>query len=119
MHLNLPGISDRFSYIVLADNFHLYNNGPIRILQVFSNSKKKFTLAPTAGSCNQGFSVGSIGSLVYVTPSSSGVTLHVEDSSGDKYYLRINTAQNYAVELVCQSYVDSVSLELLTSLALR
>ena len=118
MYYNLPNIRVHYNLsnqrdhllCIHTDNFHLYHNGPIRTLQVFSNNNKKFTLStPTAGGCNQGFSLGSTGSTVYVTPSSAGVKLHVEDSSGDKYYLRINTVQNYAVELVCQSYVDSVS----------
>ena len=95
------------------DNFHLYADGLVRNLQVFSNSNLKFTHVPAAGDCNQGnqgFTTSSFGSIIHVTPNSSlGVKLYVEDSNGDKYYLRINTVQNNAVELVCQSYVDSVS----------
>ena len=94
----------------LLDNFHLYANGLVRNLQAFSNSNKKFTHVPAAGDCNQGFTTSSTGSIIHVTPNSSlGVKLYVEDSNGDKHYLRINTVQNNAVELVCQSYVDSVS----------
>ena len=90
------------------DNFHVYANGPTRTLQVFSNSNKKFTHAPDAGECNQGFTISSTGSTIHVTKSSAGVKLHVVDSNGNKYYLRINTVQNNTVELVCQSHVDNV-----------
>ena len=87
----------------------MYNNGPVRKAQVFSDSSKKFTLVSVASECNQDFTTSSTGSAFRVAPDSDGVKLYVENSSGDKYYLRINTAQNNAVELVCQSDVDSVS----------
>ena len=96
------------------DNFHLYADGLVRNLQVFSNSNLKITHVPAAGDCNQGLTTSSTGSIIHVTPNSSlGVKLYVEDSNGHKHYLRINTVQNNTVELVCQSYVDSVSWNIL------
>ena len=97
------------NFICFLDNFHLYANGLVRNLQVFSNSNLKFTHVPVAGDCNQGFTTSSTGSIIHVTPNSSlGVKLYVEDSNGDKHYLKINIEEN-TVELVCQSHVDDVS----------
>ncbi len=48
--------------------------------------------------------------MIHVISSDAGsaVKLFVQDS-GNKFYLRVNIAQNNNVQLVCQSYVDSVS----------
>ena len=92
-----------------ADNFHLYDDGPLRRLQVFSDSNKKISHVP-AGGCSQGLTTNPSGSMVHVTPNSSvGVKLFVKDGSGNRYYLRVNIAQSSNVELVCQSHVDNVS----------
>ncbi len=91
-----------------TDNFHLYDDGPLRRLQVFSDSNKKISHVPTGG-CLQGLTTNPSGSMVHVTPNATaGVKLFVKDSSGNRYYLRVNT-QSSNVELVCQSHVDTVS----------
>ncbi len=96
----------------LTDNFHLYNDGPLRKLQVFSDSNKKFTHVP-AGGCFQNIAANHTGSMIHVSSSAgsstASVKLYVKDNSGNKYYLRVNI-QNNAVQLVCQSHVDSVSI---------
>ncbi len=83
--------------------------GPLRRLQVFSDSNKKFTHVP-AGGCTQTLTTNTTGSMIHVISSDAGsaVKLFVQDS-GNKFYLRVNIAQNNNVQLVCQSYVDSVS----------
>ncbi len=93
-----------------ADNIHLYDDGPLRRLQVFSDSNKKLTHVP-AGGCTQTLTTNTTGSIIHVISSAAGsaVQLCVQDTSGNKFYLRVNTAQNNNVQLVCQSYVDSVS----------
>ncbi len=91
-----------------ADNFHLYDNGPLRRLQVFSDSNEKIAHVLTRG-CLQGLTTNPSGSMVHVTPNATaGVKLFVMDGSGNRYYLRVN-AQSSSVELVCQSHVDTVS----------
>ncbi|XP_064381777.1 uncharacterized protein LOC135330760 [Halichondria panicea] len=90
-----------------SNNFHLYDDGPLRRLQVFSDSNKKISHVP-AGGCSQGLTTNPSGSMVHVTPNSSvGVKLFVKDGSGNRYYLRVNIAQSSNVELVCQSHVDN------------
>ena len=91
-----------------ADNFHLYDDGPLRRLQVFSDSNKKIAHVPNGG-CLESLTTNPSGSMVHVTPNATaGVKLFVNDGSGNRYYLRVNT-QSSNVELVCQSYVDNVS----------
>lgn len=92
---------------MLADNFHLYDNGPLRNLQVFSNSGLKFQHVPSEG-CQQNFTTNAIGDEIYVNKSQNGVMLSVKNDNAT-YYLRVNQENDYSVELVCQEYVNQVS----------
>ena len=100
---------EKHPLLLFTDNFHLSGTG---ILQVYNSSTTKFLHVPTSN-CTQSISTDSTGSVFYTTPNDTsgiGIKLYVEDSNQNRYYLRINTDQSNAVELVCQSHVDSVSV---------
>lgn len=93
----------------MLGNFHLYDDGPHRNLQVFNDSDLKLLHVPSFG-CRQNFTLNSTGSEVYTeTQFSVGVKLYIADENNTRHYLRVNAAKDFAFELVCQDYVRNVS----------
>ena len=76
--------------------------GLTRHLRKYSNSSQRIQWIPTTG-CEQGLSVSSSHTYFHTSPQGAirGVSVYVENESGEKFYLRVNVL-TLQVTLECQ-----------------
>ena len=78
------------------DNFKLVDNGTSLHIETHSNPSVKIR-------------VDSDTSEVFTSGGTTAVKIYFEETDGDRWYLRVNSDNNEAVEIVCESYVNNVS----------
>ena len=78
------------------------DSGAIRYLRRYSDSLQQIEWIPTVG-CEQGITVSTSYTNFLTSPGGdiSGVTVYVQDASGNKYYLRVNIL-THQVTLECE-----------------
>ena len=87
-----------------ADNFKLVDNGTSLHMETHSNPSVKICVDSDT------LTTGTSGtSEVFTSGGTTAVKIYFEETDGDRWYLRVNSNNNEAVEIVSESYVNNVS----------
>ena len=87
------------------DNFKLVDNATSLHVETHSNSSVKIRVDSDA------LTTGTSGvAEVYTSGGTTAVKIYFEETDGDRWYLRVNSDNNEAVEIVSESYVNNVSI---------
>ena len=86
------------------DNFKLVDNGTSLHIETHSNPSVKIRVDSDT------LTTGTSGvSEVFTSGGTTAVKIYFEETDGDRWYLRVNSDNNEAVEIVSESYVNNVS----------
>ena len=85
------------------DNFKLVDNGTSLHIETHSNPSVKIRVDSDT------LTTGTSGvSEVFTSGGTTAVKIYFEETDGDRWYLRVNSDNNEAVEIVSESYVNNV-----------